>query len=282
MKIMVIINSLSARKMGDNIGSALANKFYPHDITIISTKYSGHATKIARRAAKLGYDMVIAAGGDGTVNEVLNGIISSNIILGIIPIGTANDLANYLGIPNDINKACDIVLNQNLRAIDVIQVNDLYYLTAGGIGLPCDTLKVTKAIRRWGLTGRILTGLLSSKMYVIGLIIAYLRLHKKTEETRIQLNGKSYNINTVSLIVGNQPVLGGNFHILPGAVNNDGELDIFIILNDEKRIRLLSTLFKTLSGSHTRRQNVKMFQATSLTIKTSQPVSLFGDGEIWQ
>ena len=99
MNIKVIINSVAARKKHRLIESTILKKLKRHNVDIERTKYPGHAVEISGAASNDNFDTIVAVGGDGTINEIVNGMHGSNIALGIIPFGTANDLASYLNIP---------------------------------------------------------------------------------------------------------------------------------------------------------------------------------------
>src|SRR5512139_3589449 len=111
------------------------------------TSYPGHATAIARRAVAEKAEAIVAVGGDGTVREIVNGILGSPVAIGIIPAGTANDLAAYSKIPADLAKAGDVVRGLRTRPAAVIRVNGEYYVTAGGLGLPSEVAWLANRIK---------------------------------------------------------------------------------------------------------------------------------------
>ena len=280
MKIKVIINSRSKAKKLKYVESSLRRRFFKHTVDIARTKYSGHAIEIAQKAGGCSFDIIVAVGGDGTINEIINGTIGSNIPIGIIPFGTANDLASYFKIPKDIKQACQLINNANIRSVDLIKVNDWYYITSGGIGLPCDVLAEVIEGKRRRFPGRRIYSLLGSKIYTLALLMVLLKRRHDSKKITIRTKNHFYNIEASSLVIGNQPNLGRNFNILPGAINNDGAFDVCLVENVKNQMRFFSTLLKTLSGSHIKNEDVTFFQTNNISIKSEKPLKFFGDGEL--
>ncbi|UCD95577.1 MAG: YegS/Rv2252/BmrU family lipid kinase, partial [Candidatus Zixiibacteriota bacterium] len=257
-------------------------KFPEEHLSIERTMGPGHATEIARRAVREAFDTIVVVGGDGTINEVVNGVIGTNVRIGIIPSGTANDLARHFRIPRKVDRACDVILAGNIRPTDAIAVNGRYYITDGGIGLPRQSLSIAESIKRLGAVGRFLTLILGSKLYLLGLAAALPAYYKRSLPLRIRLPNKLLCIDAISLILGNQPILGKRFRVLPGAENNDGLMDIVIIEKNRSLRELLRTAAATLNGSHVERTGVKMLRGENIRIEMPRPCSFFGDGEIMQ
>ena len=280
MKIKVVINSRSKAKDSQRIETLIRNRLCLQAIDITRTKDPGHAIEIAREASGCGFDIIVAVGGDGTVNEIINGTIGCKIPIGIIPYGTANDLATYLGIPKDIKKACDLIINANVRSVDLIKVNNWFFITSGGIGLPCDVLAEVKSSRRQRIPGRQIFSLLGGGMYTLALLMVLLKRKHYGRQIKLRAKNHLYNIEASSLVIGNQPYLGRSFKVLPGAINNDGILDVCIIENSKNRIRFFNTLLKTLSGNHFDNKNVTIFRADNISIKSDKSLEFFGDGEL--
>ncbi|UCD64668.1 MAG: diacylglycerol kinase family lipid kinase [Candidatus Zixiibacteriota bacterium] len=277
MKIKAIINTESGNGHIDRYRSVLVDKLRRHLVDLEHTCRKGHATEIARAAVRRGIDTLVVAGGDGTVNEVLNGIMGSDTALGIVPLGTANDLAESLNIPSEIEKACEVILNGNVRHSDVIRVNNWHYLTVGGIGLPSHALAITEAIRKRRQLGKWMLSVLGSKIYILAALMA---LARRSQRLGISAGGLSDAISSYSLLIGNQRFLGRDFQVLPGARGDDGVFDVFLIKDLGSRLRLAGTVLKTLSASHVSRPDAVLFQGKRLQIRSWQPVAFCGDGEI--
>jgi len=280
MKIKCIINEHAGKGRKGGMQSGLKRHFAGHLFDIATTAHPGHALEIAAEAAGGGYDTIVAVGGDGTINEIVNGIRPARIPIGIIPTGTANDLADYLGLPADLEAACDIILRRNVRTVDAIRVNGWYFLTAGGFGLPARAVATAAAMKRRqrSITPAILSA--GSKIYIISLFHAFLRNRGRSIVSRFDSPQFSYTADIYSLVLANQPVLGRCFKVCPGADNGDGSMDIFIIKNDGSLRRYALSVLRTFDGSQAKMPNVGMYRAESLRIETDEPTAFFGDGTI--
>jgi len=279
MKIAVIINPQTRQRQIKGLDSLIESKFGGSLVSVARTRYAGHATKLAAACAHDGADTIVAVGGDGTVNEILNGIIGKPVTLGLLPAGTANDLAGYYGIPTELNLACDVVLDRKTRAADVIRVNDWYYLTAGGFGLPSAALAFVEAMRRGHFLGRLAASLIGNKLYMLGVICACRKARRLGPSVSIHSFGSTQRVNVFSLIVSNNPRIGGSFNVTPDAVNDDGQFDLCVIENCTSRLVLLGAMLRTLTGTHHHMKNVTISRADRITIDAAEPLPFFGDGQ---
>ena len=281
MKTLIILNPKSKAGSSKKLESLLKEKFSNSDVEFMKTAYPGHATDLARRAVREQADTVVAVGGDGTVNEVLNGIVGSPIALGIIPTGTANDLATYYRLPRNIEKACDIILKRQIHRADLILVNNRYFITAGGLGFPSDVASIATSIKSRSAAGRLFGRILSSKLYIIASLLAVFKA-KNQNLLKVRWNGSSLISDALSLTVNNQPFLGKNFVISPEAVNDDGIFDVCLIKNSKTRVGILSILIKVLAGSHIYSSSVKMWRTDTLIVEADSPKTFLNDGEFLQ
>lgn len=282
MKTIIIINPKSRAGRKGKLEQVIKHRLASLNFKITKTAYPGHATEISRKAVRENYDTVVVVGGDGTVNEVVNGIFGSNVTLGIVPVGTANDLASLYNLPTDIESACDVILKRHVTKIDLISVNSKYYVTAGGVGLPCEVATIANAIKCHGRIGQLIGKILGSKIYILAVIAALASKAKRNNLINIRYNNRSLTANVLSMMVDNQSFLGKDIIMSPGAVNNDGAFDICLIENSLSRLKILQILIRTLNGTHISLPFVRTIRATDITIKTKQQTSFFGDGEIIQ
>jgi len=153
-------------------------------------------------------DLIIAVGGDGTVSEIVNGITGSKTALGIIPTGTANDLATLYRIPTDINAACKIIKQCNTKEIDIINVNGWNYITGGGIGLPTEVARISEVIKSNKIYGNLFKHTLGSKVYILAMIFALIKLNKFLNYVEIYNNEKVIRIKTLFMVINNQSFVG--------------------------------------------------------------------------
>ena len=282
MKIKVIINRKARDGRNRDVEPVLREKFGGSLVGLEETAYPRHATELARQAVKDGIDTLVAVGGDGTVNEVLNGIVGTKVALGIIPAGTANDLAGYYDIPADIDSACEVILNRRISRADLIWVNGWHYATAGGVGFPLDVAKAACAIRCKSKLGRFIGQLLGSRLYILAALCALLKRKAQSNRVNIRSNGSLIEADALSLMVNNQPFLGKSFLVSPGAVNDDGMLDVCLIENSKGLVQTLLIVGNVLRGTHVHSSSVRMWRASELTVYAQEPVGFLGDGEVHQ
>ena len=168
MKALLIINPTAGRRRGsplEEIQRGLSQPFV--DLAVHLTTGPGDATVAAQQASQDGFDLVVAAGGDGSLNEVANGLVGSDVELGLIPVGTENVLARELGVPLTPTLACQHLLDTLPRKIDVGKVNERYFVCFAGIGFDAHVAhRLTPERKRsMGAAGYVLTSLESLAGY---------------------------------------------------------------------------------------------------------------------
>ncbi|MBI4428382.1 MAG: diacylglycerol kinase family lipid kinase [Ignavibacteriales bacterium] len=280
MKFLAIHNPKSRLGSNEQILNTLADKF-GQSLSVVPTTYPSHATEIAKSATLKDVETIIAVGGDGTVNEVVNGIVGTNISLGIIPAGTANDLASHYGIPTNVAEACDTILHSNIQSADVIQVNDRFFVTAGGFGFPCEVARIANTIKT-GSFGRVCAWILGSHLYTAAFLIALVRRDRRLNSWRIRGKGFSVDMDALWLMADNQPSLGKNFLMSPGAENDDGFFDLCLVKNSLSRMEILSLVLKVTRGEHAGCEGVTMGRYQELFLTTDGPIPFFGDGQVFE
>lgn len=232
----------------------------------------GHGIDLARQAALEGWPMVVAAGGDGTINEIANGLIQAAgdaeaSILGIIPLGTGNDLATMLQLPGDVTTACRRLATGHTRLMDVGQVNDRYFVNNSSVGLEPVITMVYEELR-W-LRGRFryilatLQSLVSAKPWLM----------------RLAWGDNLYDGPVTLVSVGNSRRTGGSFYMTPHAVVDDGLLD-FVYAGKLSRLEILRLLPQTFKGAHIHHPQVVCHKTTALSITAFSPTPIQADGEI--
>ncbi|MBN1992918.1 MAG: diacylglycerol kinase family lipid kinase [Anaerolineae bacterium] len=243
------------------------------DYALETSKSIDHCLELAARARQEGWPVVVAAGGDSTISSVANGLIQAggeNEVgtLGIIPFGTANDLADMLGLPRDTTAACRRLAAGNTRLIDVGQVNGRYFVNNSAIGLePMVTL--TQDQMRW-VKGEL--RYLLAALKVIATAAAW--------SMRLTWDSGEYTGPAVLVSVGNSPRTGGVFYMTPKAVLDDGLLD-FVYAQGLNRRELLTLLPKTFKGEHIHHPRVANLKTTFLAITTSPGTPIQADGEVF-
>ncbi|MEB3228400.1 MAG: lipid kinase [Synechocystis sp.] len=213
-------------------------------------------------------DMVIVGGGDGTLNAVVNTLVTSQLPLGILPMGTANDLARTLNLPNTIPQACHVISQGHLQAIDLGCVNGQYFFNVASLGLSVEiTTKLTKGVkRRWGVLAYAITALKA---------LGQTRLFHAT----ITRNGMSQRVKTLQIAVGNGRYYGGGMAIAKDATIDDNRLDLYS-LEIQHWWQICHLLTHLPKGEQHLLPWVRTLAADTIEIKTSRPRKINTDGEI--
>jgi diacylglycerol kinase (ATP) len=213
-------------------------------------------------------DMIVVAGGDGTLNAAVAGVIEAKKPMGIIPAGTANDLARTLGIPMNVDEALRVVAEANTRAIDVGSVNGELFFNVASIGLAAEiAMEVTPEIkRRFGILGYAVTA-------------ARVLLRARPFRARIIGGGRSISSLTLQVAVGNGRFYGGGNIVTQGAEIDDGTLDLYS-LEFVEAWRLVLMLRSFRRGEHTQRAEVRDISGREFEIRTRRPRAVNADGEI--
>ena len=227
----------------------------------------GDGIRFAREGATRGVDAVIAVGGDGTINEVLNGLDGSDVPLGIIPLGTANDFARQVGIPDDPDHAMDVVLRHAPRTIDTAELNGRRFLnvSSGGVAAETTAETPTEAKEELGPLAYAITGV---------------RKLAGLQPRRAHITGPGVDLRCEFLIfaVGNARSTGGGTLITPRALVTDGLIDLCIV-EAMPRGDFAKLLMRIKKGEHLDETRVRYFQLPSVTIAAEGPVTVNVDGE---
>lgn len=239
-------------------------------VDIALAKPKEEATPIARQAIKDGYKIVIAMGGDGTIEAVMRGMIGSKARLGIIPAGTENNVAMSLGIPKDLEEACALITSDNTHKLDVGQVKTrkgkkFFFFEMATVGLSAALYPdATKAI-----SGK-LSGLKDAALTFI---------HQETRpKVFLTLDDESkIEVETMLVMVSNTPVFGKNFLVAPDARLEDGLLDISVY-QDFSKAELLGYYAKVMDGGYSGNGKVQRYQARKLKVKSSPSLKVMADG----
>ena len=244
------------------------------------TEGVGHAIELARAAAGDGYRYVVAVGGDGTVNEVANGILdsagSSSTALGIVSTGTGSDFARSVGIPRHYVSACSCLTSERRSLIDVGVVEyknkgqslRRFFVNAAGIGFDAAAVETTERLPKYfGGTVPYLVGLLRTLIFYRNKSVV-LRIGDKVEAAR-----------TLSVVVANGSYFGGGMHVAPEASLNDNLLDV-VVFGDVGKFDLLKSLPMVYKGTHGAHPKVSMEKAATITIESSERVLVHADGEL--
>jgi diacylglycerol kinase (ATP) len=243
----------------------------------VDTEYPSHAIALTHQAAQDGYGLVIAAGGDGTVHEVINGLmtISSETRprLGIVPLGSGNDFAQSIGIPTSATEALKKIFTGQPRPIDlgvfeIEQDKREYFDNTFGMGFDA-----TVTIR----THR-LTHIHGFMMYLVA-VLQTIILNHDAPRMHIVADDVSWEENTEMLVACNGPREGGGFLVAPQAVASDGWLNYAAICR-VSRLMMLRMIPEVMNGTHGRFKQVRLGQFRRLQIQSEKPLTIHADGEV--
>jgi len=266
-RIIFIINPISGTHSKEGIPSLITRcldteRFEPE---IRFTEYAGHAADIARQSVTDGYDIAVAVGGDGTVNEVARSLVRSSTALGIIPCGSGNGLARHLCIPMEAEKAIAIINECHIEAFDYGIVNELPFFCTCGMGFDAFiSLKFAEAGKRGPVT------------YVENVLREGLKYRPETYEIVDDTGSMRYKAFLIACANASQ--YGNNAYIAPGATMKDGEMDVIVMepFDVLDAPQIAADLFMKTLGNNSK---IKTFRAKSLHIRRKQPGAIHYDGD---
>lgn len=239
------------------------------------TARRGHAEELARQAIKERFTKIVACGGDGTIHEVVNGMMSpapapGAVTLGILPIGTGNDLARELKISAALSSSMNTLLNGRARFIDLGMVGNRYFTTVATLGFSAAVSRLTVSSKLPGF----FTG---AAAYLYATLVTLFRYRAVT----VRLSGDFHEFEGPVFLaaVGNGKFYGGGMKIAPSAIPDDGQLDLCLV-RQLSRLKVIGMLPRVFSGGHTRCSEVSMHCLTKLEVSTKEPADIWADGEL--
>jgi diacylglycerol kinase (ATP) len=266
-RALLLVNSQSrqGQKRLPEVISCLVQQGF--EIIAASTKKPEDFSEVIRRYQHQ-VDLVIIGGGDGSLNAAVDTLIETNLPLGILPLGTANDLARTLGIPNSLPEASKVIAQGELRRIDLGWVNGKHFFNVASLGLSVKiTQRLTKEVkRRWGVFAYAFTAL-----QVI--------FESRPFSAEIRLNNKSIRVKTVQIAVGNGRYYGGGMAVAPDATIDDQRLDLYS-LEIKHWWEIILLLPAMRQGRHIHQSNVRALHGQEIEVYTRKPRPINTDGEI--
>jgi diacylglycerol kinase (ATP) len=239
-----------------------------HVVEPLVTLEPGDGTALASDAAKAGADVVVAMGGDGTLNEVVNGLDGYDTPLGIIPLGTANDFAMQVGIPADVDHAMDVILRRKPVRMDTGSLNGRRFLnvSTGGMGAEATAETPADAKESLGTVAYAITGM---------------RKLADFEPYRASFRGPgfAYEGEFLMFAVGVTRATGGGTLLTPRASATDGLLDLCIV-EGMSRADFARLALRLKRGEHLGEEGVHYVQLPTVTVVSSDPLSVNVDGEV--
>ncbi len=276
MKVLLVYNAHAGHGFAAKMLSEVESTFNQHSIEfdIQFTNYPGHGIEIVKNTDLKKYEGVVAAGGDGTLFEVINGYFQNpgdvKIPIGILPVGTGNAFARDLKLENTMWKeAIKIIAGQKTRKVDVGKFHthgqDYYYANILGLGFVADVTKIAHKLKAFG-----------NLSYTLGVL--WRTLFLSTDRITFDIDGNKFEHDCIFVEISNTRYTA-NFLMAPDAKIDDGLLDV-VIAKKLSRIRLLKSFPKIFTGEHVLLPEIETFQAKNIKIKSAAPKILSPDGEL--
>lgn len=240
------------------------------EVTVEHTEGPGDATRLATTAVQAGYDAVVVAGGDGTINEVVQALANTDTALGYLPYGTVNVWAREMDIPREAVAAAQAMTTGRVEEIDLGQANDRYFLLMAGIGFDGQVMQRAQTLERY-----------KSRLGVLPYIAAGLSMAPfyRGADIELRYDGLIRKVQALMVILSNTRLYGGYFQLAPGAVANDGWLDLCIV-RGRGPIALARQSIPFFLTRSSRLSDVEIFRVRDLTVQSDAPLPVQVDGEL--
>jgi diacylglycerol kinase (ATP) len=274
----VILNPSSGRERGPEHVELLTTRLKHRydDVTIVVTSGDGDAERAATIAVADGCDALFVAGGNGTLNETMNGLVTAGglaeVVVGIIPFGTGNDFAAALGIPLEAEPALEILLQGRERAVDLGEVNGRVFVNTSGGGFIAEvSAAVTPHLKT--IAGRL--------AYLIGGAQVLFEFEPVGASVTLSPGPVQVSRSLYAFAVCNSRLIAGGRLIAPEALIDDGLLDVCLI-EAMSAIEFVALARKVADGEHVKDPRVLYFQAQSARIELDRAVHVNTDGEVFE
>ena len=278
-KVKIILNPMADMGNAWRVARDLRSITEQHGgVDWSGTVYPGHAIELARQAGDQGYDMVIAMGGDGTVHEVVNGLMQipeeQRPLLGVVPVGSGNDFAHSINASTAASKALNCALDGKVSTVDLAMMTDEhghkeYFDNTLGLGFGAIV-----TIRSHQLP--VLRGFL---MYLTAVLQTIILDHNPIR-MQIETDNEKWEENVIYLVICNGPREGGGFLIAPDAKIDDGILH-YAMITDVSRLMMFRIVPEVMKGTHGRFKQVKMGTCKKFSLSANRPLYIHADGEIF-
>ncbi len=278
VKVVVILNPVAGRGAGNrarpkleaSLARLAAASRLPVCWQVIETSARGDGIEIARRAASDGADVVAAAGGDGNIGEVANGLAGTRARLGIIPLGTGNDFARALGLHGSLDLAVRTLVEGRSRRIDLGRAGERYFINVAGCGF--DAVVASRVNRGF----RLLRG---TAAYVAAVLLTLMTY--RPPRMRIIVDGEQQDLRAMLCCIANSTSYGGGMRIAPDARIDDGLLDV-CILKEAGAWEFLRAFPRVFRGTHTTHPKFSTRTAPRVIVMTDRLMPVLIDGEAIQ
>jgi diacylglycerol kinase (ATP) len=278
--IKVILNPVAGKGYGARVEPELRRLLDATGVEydLVRTQGRWHAPELAAQAAADGHELVVAAGGDGTMHEVVNGLMAAagegvGGTLGVLPIGSGSDFAHTAGVPPDLAAACDRLAHGRVRVVDIARVTvdggaPRYYDNTMGLGF--DGVVTLEALKFKRLRGMAL---------YLPVVIKTVFVAFKPPRVTIRYDDQELSMTALMVVVCNGPREGGGFFVAPEARPDDGLFDV-CIAHEVGKVGMLRLIPHFMQGTHIHQPTVTMARARRVTVTSPDPLVAHADGEM--
>ncbi len=269
-RTVAIVNPAAGRGAGSSVARRIAGEFRDAGATLEVRRTSGpdEAGRLARDAVIDGCRVVVAVGGDGTANEIANGIIGTGAALALYPIGSGNDFARALGYPLRGKGVASFLTRATRRTIDVGEANGRVFLNSAGIGID------GYAAERVEATARVVGPTLG---YFVGALVAIATY--RALDMRVQVDGQARLGKYLIALASNGTHFGGGMKAAPGAKLDDGWLDV-LLASDLGKASQLVALGRLYRGTHVNGKTIVLRRARAVEVELERKIAVQIDGEV--
>ena len=269
-RALAIVNPVAGNGAGERVARRIAADFRKYGIRldVVRTPARDEAARLAREGAADGYRVIVAAGGDGTANEVANGIVGSAAALALYPIGSGNDFARALGYPKRARDVPRFIREARRRTIDVGDLNGRVFVNAAGVGIDGHVAELVSTTSR--VVGQTLG-------YFVGALVGITTYRPRP--MRVLVDGELRSGSFLAVVAANGTHFGSGMHVAPEASLDDGQLDI-LLAGDLSRWASLGALAKLYRGTHVNGGTIVMMRARVVEIELERPLPAELDGEV--
>ena len=272
MRVKLILNPIAGRGRGakykEPLLAALRASGVEFDVAV--TGQHGAGRILAKQAVAEGFDTIIAAGGDGTVNEVVNGLAGGPAALGVLPLGTGNDFAAMMGMSKNPLQALEQILRGRSLPVDLCRVNDRFFASTVGAGYDGEvTFAANHKFKR-------MRGMIVYILAVFSTVFAF-----RPRKVRLTIDGESVEQEITLIAVANSRTYGGGMCVAPNAVADDGLFEI-CLADKMGPARIMMMLPRFIKGNHLSMREVTISRGREITLECAEPLYYQIDGEVLQ
>jgi diacylglycerol kinase (ATP) len=269
--IVFIINPIAGNGLGEKLKremQGLTQRLPATRVSIVVSNYKAHASELAAEYVRKNYDIVVAVGGDGTVNEVASAIMGSATLLGIIPLGSGNGLARHLGIPRNYKKALRLILEGRIKAMDIGIINGRYFFCTCGVGFDARVGAVFA-----DSSGRGFKTYLRSTMSEL--------LNYQVQKYTLSIDNQRHTEKAFLITFANASQYGNNVFIAPKASTSDGLVDVSVI-KPFPIFRVFGLSIRLFTKQIHRSKFMSFYRGKEIILKREHEGEVHIDGETYQ